>query len=397
MRRDLKIMWSSNSPNSNSGYATFTKDWIKRVKEDKWPLSIISWAGMEGGTPIEIQGVLSYPRMASAWGEDAMVNHGRHFQADVNFAMQDLWPLEPQFLAQLPCFIPYVPIDKFPVPQPVLDRLKYAYKIITFSKFGQESLQKSGFASTLIPEGTDTSVFKPLDKQACRKEIGLPADKFIFGMIGANKPDAIVRKSWQQALEAFKMFHDKHSESLFFYESNQMGGFPIEEYADFLGIRANIVTVNPYMSIYHGSSEIVNKWLNCFDVTLHPSSTEGFGLVIIESQSAGTPVIVNRLHSMPELVKEGVTGEICEPVKRGQWVAGGGFIHYPDVDSLYEKMEKMYERVNKEENKITTDCRNWILENYSIDKLFKDKWLPFLERLQEERKPAVVDEKSKKV
>ena len=333
--------------------------------------------------------------MGSVWGEDAMLEHGKHFGANVNFSMQDVWPMNPQFLQQIPMWIPYLPIDKEPVPAPILDRLRYANRIITFSKFGHDALERVGFASHFIPEGTDTSVFKPLDKMKCREEINIPKDKFVFGMIGANKPDAIVRKGWQQALEAFKLFHDKHPDSLFFFQSNQQGGFPMEEYAQHLGILKDIMTVNPYMSIFHGSSEIVNNWLNCFDVTLHPSSTEGFGLVIIESQSAGTPVIVNNCHSMPELVIEGKTGEICKTGYK-QWINGGGYVYYPDTQSLYEKMEIMYDKVTKDENKVTTDCRNHILENYSIDKIYKEQWVPFLEKLQDELLP-LIDKTSKKV
>lgn len=392
-RRDLKILWSSNISTSNSGYGTFSKDFLRRLRDDKWPIASVGWAGLEGGTPIEIDGVKTYPRLASPWGDDAMIEHGRHFGANVNFSMQDVWPMNPQYLAQLPKWIPYLPIDKEPIPQPILDRLKYAYRIITFSKFGHDALEKVGFSSTYIPEGTDTNVFKPLSKEDARKEVGLPQDKFIFGMIGANKPDGIVRKGWQQALEAFKMFHDKHPNSLYFYQSNQQGGFPVEEYAHYLGLSKNIVTVDAYSSIYHGSSELVNKWLNCFDVTLHPSATEGFGLVIIESQSAGTPVIVNNCHSQPELVTP-ETSEICESGYK-QW-AGGGFVYYPDEKSLYDKMETMFKRVVDNETKITDACRKQIVDNYSIDTIYNDKWKPFLEKLQLEILPAVVDEKPTK-
>jgi ATP-dependent DNA helicase DinG len=52
-------------------------------------------------------------------------------------------------------FIPYLPVDQSPVPPQVLDRLRFAYKIITFSKFGQTELQKSGFSSTMFWEGVD--------------------------------------------------------------------------------------------------------------------------------------------------------------------------------------------------------------------------------------------------
>ena len=352
---------------------------LYRLLKDGWPVAQIAFTGLEGA-PIVLDGLTIYPRMGDIWGADAMVMHGRHFGAHVNFSMQDVWPLEPNQLSQLRTWIPYVPIDKFPIPAQVLDRLKYAYRIVTFSKFGQESLRKHGFASTLIPESTDINIFKPMDKMQCRKELNLPLDKFIFGMIGANKPDAFPRKGWQQALDAFKLFHDKHPDSIYFYEVNQPGGFDIEGYARYLEIPNTIFHIDPYMSIFHAGSDIMNKMLNAFDVTLHPSSTEGFGLVIIESQAAGTPVIVNNTTSMPELVIEGKTGEICQTGQK-MWSPGDGYVYFADPQSLYEKMELLYSR-NLEEMGI--EGRKFVSKNYNIDTMVPEKWTPFLESLQTE-------------
>ena len=164
----------------------------------------------------------------------------------------------------------------------------------------------------MIYEGTDPDIFKPLDKYEMRKELGLPTNAIIVGMIGANKPDAFTRKGWQQAIDAFKLFYDKHPESIYFHEVNQPGGFDVMGHAKYLGMEKKIFYIDPYMAIFHAGSPIINKMLNAFDLLLHPSTTEGFGLVIVESQSAGTPVIINNCCSMPEIIIEGKTGEICQ-------------------------------------------------------------------------------------
>lgn len=386
-RRDLKLLWSSNAVWSNSGYACFTDDWSQRVLKDGWPIRLIAWAGLAGGV-IEHKGIYTYPQTNDVWGGDAMIEHGQHFGADVNFSMQDVHTINPQFLDQMKRWIPYTPIDREEIPQSILDNLRFAYKIITFSKFGQKALSKHGFASTLIPEGVDTSIFKPLDKKKTREELKFPQDKFIFGMIGANKPDGVSRKGWQQALDAFAIFAKTHPDAMFFYQFNQGGGFDIPQYAQMLGIADRLITPNMYMSVIHGDPNVVNKWLNCCDVILHASTTEGFGLVIAEAQAAGTPVIVNNCHSQPELIVEGKTGEICQSNFK-MWTSGGGYIYFPDPQSIVKKMEVLYKRVNENENKVTVDCRNWIKENYDMDKIYKEKWLPFLEDLQAELLPPI--------
>jgi len=49
--------------------------------------------------------------------------------------------------------------------------------------------------------------------------------------------------------------------------------------------------------------------------TLFPSDwPEPFGLVMIESLAAGTPVIALRRGSVPEVIEDGVTGFICDDV-----------------------------------------------------------------------------------
>lgn len=393
-RRDLKVLMSSNAPWSNSGYARWISDWAPRMKDDGWNTRLIGWAGLAGGV-IDWKGIYTYPQIDSIWGDDALFNHGNHFGAHVRMTMQDVHSLSPQWLQQMKNWIPYTPIDREEVPENVLNALKYANRIITFSKFGQKALERKGFASLMIPEGVDTSVFKPLDKMKVREQLGWPKDKIIVGMIGANKPDGLPRKGWQQALEAFKLFSDKHPDSLFFHQFNQGGGFDIAQYAQHLGIIDKIIGFDMYMAVVHGSSELVNNWLNGCDFLIHPSSTEGFGLVVAESQAAGTPVVINNIMSMPELIIEGKTGEACSSSYK-IWSPGGGYVYLPDSQDLAAKMEKLYARVKSDENKVSTSCRAWIKDNYDMDKIFKEKWVPFFESLQEELLPKV-DEVPKKV
>lgn len=396
-RRDLKILFSSNGVHTNSGYGTEMRDLLYRFLEDGWPVAMNSFWGVQG-FPVTLHGedlikdtdrfkglkLKCYPSMDNPWGSDGLLAHGQNYGANVVMTMQDVWTLDANHLRQLKYFIPYCPIDKDPVPVGVLEKLQFAYRIVTFSKFGQKALQRAGFTSTLILEGTDTNIFKPLDKVKMRQEMNVPQDAFIFGMIAANKENP-PRKGFQEALEAFAMFYKNHPEAMLFLHTQQMSptGFPIQQYAQHLGFANRILFMNPYQAVWGSDSFTINKEMNCFDVLLHPSQTEGFGLTVVEAQSAGIPAIVNNCHSMPELVVEGKTGFICQADKP-RWTNDNSFTYPANVESLYEQMEKVYKLVKENPNKVALDCRKHIKANYNIDTLVKDNWIPFLNKLQDE-------------
>lgn len=393
----IKHLWLSNSPHANSGYSVETRDLLFRFLKAGYDFSCTNNYGIEG-YPVTLYGedliddrfkgikLSVFPKMGDPYGGDALVEHSRNNGFKVAYAMLDLFAINPQYLEQLNQigvkFIPYLPIDQEPVAPAILNNLRYAYKIITFSQFGQKALEKEGFASHYIQEGIDLEIFKPMDKSEVRKKYGLPQDAFMFGMIAANKENP-PRKSFQQVLDAFTLFNKNHPNSVIFFHSQQQAptGFPIQEYARFLGVDDKIYFTNPYKAVFGSDSKIIAEEINCMDVYLNPSMTEGFGMGMIESQAVGVPVIGNRCHSMPELVVEGKTGFICE-TDSGWWRNLMGYIYPPNVKSLHEKMEESIKLV---ENKNTAKlCRKNVIDNYNIDTLVETKWRPFLDELQTE-------------
>lgn len=375
---------------TNSGYGVFTKELLGRLLDDGWPVGHIAFYGLEsfpqmmnipspkGGHKIKV-----YPKMGNPYGSDAMVHFSKDFKADVVFAMQDVWTLEPGDLRQIKNFIPYTPIDQEPVPPMVLDRLRYANRIITFSKFGHKALQDHKMFSDLIVEGTNTKVFKPMAKKKARDKLGIPKDIFLFGVIGANK-DNPPRKGYQQMLEAFNVFQKDKPKARIMFHTQQTAphGFPILPFARHLGCNDKVMFLDQVKGTHLFDSKKIREEICCFDICLHTSQTEGFGLVIVEAQACGIPVIITRGMSMPELVIEGKTGEIAE-VAGKRFSPARGYWFIPSVPSIVEKMELLYKKLGGE-NTIAKDCRKWIVDNYNIDTIVKEKWIPYLESLQEQ-------------
>lgn len=383
-RRELKILWHSNAPWSFSGYGVFTGQLVKKLKSDGWPIALSLNFGLQG-TPIEWEGIPCYPSLNDPIGGDSLVPHAQKWEANVVFVMQDIWTLNPAYISQLKTFIPYLPIDKSPVPQNVLANLRFAFKIISFSQFGQDELKKAGFASDLIVEGTDINVFKPLNKKAeLRKKMGLPPTAFIWSVIGANKENP-PRKGFQESLEGFKKFHDNHPDSALFVSYAQQtnpGGFPIKEYAHYLELDNAVFYPNDYLTAFHGNSEMMNEFYNASDALLHPSQTEGFGLCIVEAQAAGIPAVIQNCHSMPALIQEGKTGFGAKTLHK-RFVNDGSFVHVADSNSVYECMENTFKLIQANPKKVAQDTRANIVDNFNLDTLVKTKWVPLLETLQD--------------
>lgn len=393
----IKHLWHSNAPHTNSGYAVETRDLLFRFLKKGFDFDCVGFYGVDS-YPIYSHGedlidsrfkdvkLKVFPKMNEPYGGDALVAHVQATGAKTAFVMLDLFSIAPQYFEQLGKmgvkFIPYLPIDQEPINPLIINNLRYAYKIVTFSKFGQEALAKEGFASHMIYEGIDTSIFKPMDKMAMREKIGLPKDQFIFGMIAANKENP-PRKSFQEVLEAFAKFNKVHPNSSIFFHTQQIspGGFPIRDYANYLGIVNKTYFMDQYAASFATDSKKVAEIINCFDVYLNPSMTEGFGMGMVESQSCGVPVIGNRCHSMPELIIEGKTGFVSETGKP-YWRNLNGYVYPPDVDSLASKMEDAFNLAQK--GSTAKACRQNVLDNYDVDKIVEKQWEPFLKDLEEE-------------
>jgi glycosyltransferase involved in cell wall biosynthesis len=55
------------------------------------------------------------------------------------------------------------------------------------------------------------------------------------------------------------------------------------------------------------------EWMRHFDLLIHPSQHEGFGLVLLEAMAARLPIVATRVSAIPEIVQDGQTGLLVPP------------------------------------------------------------------------------------
>ncbi len=90
---------------------------------------------------------------------------------------------------------------------------------------------------------------------------------------------------------------------------------------------------------------------------------EPFGLTIIEAMACGTPVIVFARGSIPEIVKDGVTGFIVNSSDND--VRGEYIVKKAGVDGLKEAIDRLYGLDPKEYKKMSEACRKSVENNFT--------------------------------
>lgn len=394
MDKRLRILWSSNAPWSPSGYSQQTQEITPLIHNAGFPIACSNFYGQQGGK-FMLNGIIQYPVINHTYGSDGMVLHAKDFQADTVISLQDTWVLNPQDLQQVTRWIPWTPVDHDPVTRVVLNNLRFAYRVISMSKHGQKELARNGIASTYIPHSVNTDIFTQMNTPERKQQTGLPADCYLIGMVSANK-DNPPRKSFQEAIDAFKMFLEREPKALLYIHANPEfpGGFNFKAYADFIGVGNKILFPDMYQANFNTTKPLMANIYNTFDVLFAPSISEGFCIPIIEAQACGVPVIVNNFTAMPELVKPGITGEVCELIKGPsgkRWSPQGSYMGIPDTLSLFDCLMKVY---RADRGKMKKEARKWIVDNYDTDKIFKEKWLPFLQMVEKEVYGEAIDKVS---
>ena len=61
------------------------------------------------------------------------------------------------------------------------------------------------------------------------------------------------------------------------------------------------------------------KWFQAASVCVVPSYSESFGLVAIEAQACGTPVIAARVGGLPTAVRDGISGILVDSHEPATW------------------------------------------------------------------------------
>jgi len=302
----MRILWVSDAPWLNTGYATVTRHLIPYLA-GVHEVCLLPFAGtVQGGFSREIMGVDVLPGIRSVFDIKFWFFEKN---CDVAVVLKD--PYAVPGIQNLPVFhIMYSPIAEEPAPKEWLDITSNAIRIWIPSKWGVEQYVKSGGDKSkvkLLPHGVDVKAFKPIDapREELRARLNprLKDCDVVIGIVAVNRQ----RKLIPNQLEAIKLFMERNRDlkvGVYLHTSvapdGPHGGWFLDAVIKTIGLEGK--TVFPEQHYYNlGFTEAeMNLVYNALDVLLE-LSCEGFGLPILEAESAGCPVITLAHGAGPEI------------------------------------------------------------------------------------------------
>lgn len=163
-------------------------------------------------------------------------------------------------------------------------------------------------AVAVVHPGVNLDRFRPADgRAAARARLGLPQDALIplfAGRIQPLKAPDVLLRAVAVLLERDPALRSKIVVPVVGGPSGSGLAKPegLQKLAARLGI-ADVVRFHPPV----GQDQLAD-WFRAASVLVMPSHSESFGLVAIEAQAAGTPVVAAAVGGLPVAVRDGVSG-----------------------------------------------------------------------------------------
>jgi len=179
-----------------------------------------------------------------------------------------------------------------------VDVLENAARVIFVSNALLNKAKSFGYVgenSVVIPNGIEPDIFKPLDKEKIKKELGL--SKKVVGFVG----NLINVKRADKLPEIFS-----YISSIYDTEFLVVGDGELRENIE-NECKKRKLKVKFVGRVSH---EDVPYYMNAMDVMILPSRNEGFGAVVIEAQGCGVAVVGSSNGGIPEAIGDG--GKVVE-------------------------------------------------------------------------------------
>ena len=236
---------------------------------------------------------------------------------------------------------------------------KNATIVVTISNYSLEKIQKYyGIEQSkvrIVPNGVDIEKFKPMDTKEVRQQFGLGNEPCVL-FVGSLIP----RKGLPFLVEAAKKVVRAQADTKFLI----VGDGPLRNQ-----LYDSLKTANlsgNFKFFGNLKDNVLPAIYNCADVFVLPSIQEGQGIVLLEAQASGKPVVAFDIGGVNEALQNKETGLL---------------VNQGDVDALGDALLKLLTDKALRE-KMGSNGRRFVSENYTWDICAQKMLKVYLEALK---------------
>jgi D-inositol-3-phosphate glycosyltransferase len=391
-----------------TGFSRVTENVISRLKDD---FEIVVLGNNWWGDPTPLQEAYKmYPssnrHQTAPFGEQRIREIVEREQPDVVFTINDMWIINEQYRQIQDLhkqgkfkFVGYAPMDSYGWIGCLDETANDWDAIISYTEFGAHEFVKGGIYKPIavIPHGVTPGQFYPMDRNECRRKLGLKEDIFIVFNGNRNQ----FRKRQDITIKAFAKFAVNKPEAQLYLHMglkdqgwDLMGVFAREMSKVGLDPNGRIIMTTQSDGPPNVSVEMLNTIYNACDVGVNTCKGEGWGLVNFEHAACGVPQVVPDHTSCKEIF-EGY-GELirCDHVDVDTNYARE--MPCPSSDHLAEILEDLYHDRTYREH-VGERCRQRVMDTqFSWDTVASQFGGIFEEVLSQEPEPVAKPKEKRK-
>lgn len=175
----------------------------------------------------------------------------------------------------------------------------------------------------VVHPGVDLSVFRPVDRDAVRAELGLPLDAHVLLFAGRiqplKAPDVLLR-----AVAALLARDPGLRSRVVVPVVGGPSGSGLDRPESLAALARELGIDDVVRFVPPVSQADLSRWYAAATLVAVPSYNESFGLVAAEAQAAGTPVVAAAVGGLTTVVRDGHSGLLVEGHDADEWAGALG-------------------------------------------------------------------------